>query len=161
MSRGVAIRRPRLSATPRRRPVQREKHEQVQVVQLLTSLGGRVYVLGTRRRRGAPCPHCGAFVAEHQGTRQTPGIGDVLAYLPPPPLGARLNGYVALWVECKAAGGRLSDDQQAFRTFTVGAGIAHVVGGLNDVIAWCLREGYLKPDQVLHERLPKEMRSCS
>jgi hypothetical protein len=44
----------------RRQP---EKAEQAGIVKLVRALGGRVYVLGTRRKRG-----------DFQGTMQTPGL---------------------------------------------------------------------------------------
>lgn len=47
----------------RRTPRQVEKPIQAAITHLLGMLGARVYVLGTRRKRG-----------DHQGTRQTPGL---------------------------------------------------------------------------------------
>jgi len=74
----VTRRRP----TRARRPVQHEKGEQAGGIKLLRTLGATVYTFGTRRSRGKACPRCGTFVPEHQGTRQTPGIPDVFAFLP-------------------------------------------------------------------------------
>src|SRR5688572_7830522 len=68
--------------TARKPPVQLEKLEQTHIIQLIKSLGGRVYVLGTRRSRGKRCQNCGTFVPEDQGTRQTPGVSDLITFLP-------------------------------------------------------------------------------
>lgn len=127
------------------KPVQREKYEQATIVQLLEAVGGRVYTLGTRRRRGANCPACGTFVAEHQGTRQTPGLCDLLVYLP------RRRDWSQLWrlllVECKAAEGRLSPAQQDFRALAIGAGVDHITGDAVAVEAWLRAQGYLKAEE--------------
>jgi hypothetical protein len=127
--------------------VQREKVEQAHIVQLLRSFG-RVYVMGTRRRSG-----------DFQGTMQSPGIPDLMAFLRPPPLRrydpARGQPFMRLlFVECKARGGRLRAEQQLFRDEAVAAGIAHVVGDLDAVIAWLIDAGYLKADSVPHYRQP-------
>ena len=132
--------------------VQREKVEQAHVVSLLRTIGATVYVLGTRRRRG-----------DFPGTMQTPGIPDLLAFLPgqkfvpyarQPIVPPDRRASVLLFVEVKAAGGRLRPEQGAFRQLAREAEIAHVVGGLNDVIAWCVEHGYLSRDSVAHYRLP-------
>lgn len=132
---------------PRRR--QPESVEQAHGVQLLRSLGGRVYVSGTRRRRG-----------DYQGTMQSEGIPDVEAFLPPPP--AERSDLAALWIllkwEVKAEGGRLRPEQADYRDLCIRARIAHVVGRLDDLIAWLIERDYLKPDQVAHHHLPKEYR---
>lgn len=147
-----------LTATrSRRRPQQREKVEQAHVVRFLLSLGGRVYVSGTRRRRGTACPTCGTFVPEDQATRQTPGIPDVEAFLPLPPCaaGADLSySRVLLKVEVKASDGRLSSDQEAYRDQVLHAppGVYYVSGGLTQVLAWATRQGYVKADNIPHYR---------
>lgn len=136
----------------RRRPRQLEKGEQAGGVTLLRTLGARVYVLGTRRSRGRACSTCGTFVPEHQGTRQTPGVADVLAFLP-----ARGGARVVLWWEAKRPdGGRISGDQQEFRRLCEESNTAHCVGPLDALIAWLIAGGYLRADQVPHYRLPKE-----
>lgn len=117
-----------------------EKVVQAQVVHLLRSIGASVYVLGTKRARG-----------DHQGTRQTPGIGDLYCFLPAPKLG---EGHAcALWVEVKSASGRLRPEQAAFRAGCLAAGTAHVVGGVDAVISFLIAGGWLKGDQVAHYHL--------
>jgi hypothetical protein len=136
-------------------PVQREKFEQSNVAQLLRTVGGRVYVLGTRRRRGAKCPKCGTFVEEHQGTRQTPGLSDLIAFLPWRGPGDSARTSRLLFVECKAPGGRMSTEQREFREFCLSSATDHVVGDLDAVIAWLIDHSYLAAHQVPHYRLPK------
>jgi hypothetical protein len=114
-----------------------EKTEQAQTVQLLTAIGAAVYTIGTRRPRGTRCPSCGTFVAESQSTRQTPGIPDVLAFLPRPPIGV-------VFIEQKRSGGRLSPAQEAFRARCAVAGLAHLVGTRDHVIAWLTEYGYVR-----------------
>lgn len=130
----------------RGRPVQREKGEQQHGVELLTRLGAKVYVSGTRRKKG-----------DYQGTMQTPGIPDVEAWLPPPPdTDTRVEGplrYVLKW-ECKAAGGRLSSDQTIYRQLCLDAGVSHVVGDFNALIAWLVDAGYVKAASFPHYRQP-------
>ena len=104
-----------------------ERVVQRQIVALLRSLGGLVWVLGTTRRRG-----------DYQGTMQTPGLPDLIA---------AIKGRM-LMVECKAKGGRLTDDQLVFRAFCLDCGVAHVVGGVDEVLAWLQQQGIVKPDAV-------------
>jgi hypothetical protein len=110
-----------------------ERVEQAHIVRLVRTLGGTVYVLGTTRRRG-----------DHPGTMQTPGLADLLAFLPVRPHMRERQ----LWIECKARDGRLSPAQVEFRERCLAAGVAHVVGALDDVIAWLTAEGYLRRGQV-------------
>lgn len=166
----------------RRAPRQLEKTEQAGGVKLLSTIGAKVYVLGTRRSRGRPCPKCGTFVEEHQGTRQTPGVGDVLAFLPPRRQAAvvtcrhgndadlclddacnRQRDLVnaptreVLWWEVKRPdGGRMSPDQREFRDLCEQSRTAHVVGPLDELIAWLIARGYVLRNQLPHYRLPKE-----
>jgi hypothetical protein len=116
-----------------------------------------VYIIGTRRPRGKPCPKCGTFVPEHQGTCQTPGIPDLYGFLPAPlrPF-ARVKGPVSLWLEAKAEGGRLSPDQKEFRDQCIATGTLHVVGGVNEFIAFLIEGGWIHPDQVAHYRVKKQ-----
>lgn len=143
--------RPRRPAGPR----VLEKTEQAHIIQTIGQVRGKVYVLGTRRPKG-----------DYQGTRQTPGIPDLLVFLPPSP-GSRtvMNGcsgpsveWRQVWIEAKAAGGRLRPEQVVFAHHCLSAGVDHIVGGLDAVIAWLIREGYLNRDQVAHYRLPSEAR---
>ena len=112
-----------------------ERIVQRQVVHLLRSLGGEVWVLGTVRPRG-----------DTPGTRQTAGIGDLFCCL---------RGR-ALWVEVKAAGGKLRPEQQQFRAAVLQTPCHHVVGGVDEVIAWLVGEGLLRADCVPHYRLADE-----
>jgi len=116
-----------------------EKTEQGAGCQLLLTIGAAVYVLGTRRPKG-----------EDQSTRQTPGISDVITFLP------RTKG-VLFW-EAKAAGGRMSPEQAAFRTIVTlcaraGLGIHHVLGGCNALTDTLSTLGLLKETRVAHDRL--------
>lgn len=125
-----------------------EKVIQSQGVNLLRSLGAKVYVLGTKRRRG-----------DFQGTNQTPGIGDVYALLVRPPRCAKADTVVgplprALWWEAKAEGGRLRPEQIEFRNACQVCGVAHIIGGLDPLFAWLVNYGYLLPDNIAHYRHP-------
>ncbi len=110
-----------------------EKVVQAQCVALLRRLGARVWVLGTVRAKG-----------DFPGTRQTPGISDVIAFL----RGA------CLFLECKAAGGTLRPEQADFReaALTCGAPVYHVVGGVDELFAWLVERGIVKADNVPHAR---------
>jgi hypothetical protein len=114
----------------RRQP---ERAIQAHVAALLRHVGADVYVLGTTRRRG-----------DYHGTMQTPGLPDLLAFLP------RGGGLLA--VECKAPGGRLRPEQETFRTACLACEAPflthHVVGGLDAVIAYLIDLGLLRADQV-------------
>lgn len=129
-----------------------EKVVQQHVAQLLRAVGAKVYTLGTVRRRG-----------DHPGTMQTPGLPDVIAFLKwPSP--ARADSRVAgtaealgltrqlLIIECKAEDGRLRSEQVEFRGLVMAAGIAHITGGVDDVIAWLVAHGHAKATQFPHYR---------
>lgn len=110
-----------------------EKAEQAAIVELLETLGAKVYVLGTVRKHG-----------DHPGTMQTPGLPDLLIYLrrvhrPEAAIWAQL-----LTVEVKARGGRLRPAQREYADLAEGAAVAHIVGGLDAVIEWLTDRGYLK-----------------
>lgn len=123
-----------------------EKTIQYQGVCLLRSVGGNVYELGTRRSR-----------KDHShGTHQTPGVADVLAFLPPPPLRPAIVIATQLWWEVKAEGGRMRPEQVAFRLDCERARQAHVAGGLDPLYAFLIDGGWLKPDNVPHYRRPQE-----
>jgi hypothetical protein len=121
---------------------QPEKIIQQQIVTLLRSIGATVYVLGVHRRRG-----------DYPGTCQTPGLPDLYAFLPRAPLRLR-HGPLALWVEVKAAGGRASAAQEAFVDQCQASGVAHVIGGVDAVIALLVVGGWLKAENVPHYRRP-------
>lgn len=141
----------------RRRPVQHEKVEQAHILQLAAVIGAKYYVLGTRRSRGKACPSCGTFVPEDQGTRQTPGISDLVLFLKrPPALTDYEHARLLLFWETKSSSGRRSADQDEFASWAADAGVAYGCGTYNDFIAWCVRYGYCKTDQFPHYRQPKE-----
>jgi hypothetical protein len=95
-------------------------------------------VLGTRRPAGRRCPSCATFVPESQGTRQTPGLSDLIAFLPGVP-------SAVLFIEQKRArGGRLSEAQQDFRALCECSTAGYVCGTVDDVIAWLTARGYLR-----------------
>ena len=129
---------------------QRERGEQAGIVKLLRSLGAKVYTLGTTRRTG-----------DYQGTMQSPGLPDVLAFLETTRVHGSTRGDVTvclqakqlLAVEVKAAGGRLRPEQAEFRELAIAAHVAHVVGGLDDVVAWLIAHGYLRDSHVPHYRV--------
>jgi len=125
------------------RPVQDEKREQAQIVNLIEQLGGAVYVLGTRRAQY--CGLCGGKTSD-QGTRQTPGIGDLFVLLPPSPRpreGAS-TALVPLWIEVKGKTGSLQPEQVMFRSQCLAAHLGHIVGGLDEVMAWLERGGWVR-----------------
>lgn len=123
----------------------REKHEQQDGVRLLESLGARVFVSGTVRRKG-----------DHPGTMQTPGIPDVEAFLPPPRYQSQprpASRVLVKWeakspVRARAARGGLSTAQLEYRDLCRHAGVHHITGDLTALLTWLVREGYLRADQV-------------
>jgi hypothetical protein len=117
-----------------------ERVVQQHVVRFLRMVGARVYVLGTVRRRG-----------DFPGTMQSPGLPDLYAFVPVPSELGRV--WFTLWVECKGAGGRLRPEQAEFRDQCLEAKQAHVVGGLDDVIALMVRWGVVRTHQVPAYRL--------
>jgi hypothetical protein len=127
-----------------------EKAVQAHVVQLLRSIGGKVWVTGTKRPRG-----------DFQGTRMTPGLPDLVAFLPP--RAYRIQGDipyakpVLLFVECKAAGGRLRPEQQEFRDLCQDCDVAHIAGDLDAVIAWLSERHYVRASQFPTYRQPKSL----
>ena len=110
-----------------------ERVIQAHIVRLLRHVGCQTYTLGTTRRRG-----------DHPGTMQTPGLPDILAFLP--------RSLGVLFVEAKAPGGKLRDEQRQFREACIACDapyrVHHVVGGLDAVIILLMALGLLKPDQV-------------
>ncbi len=129
-----------------RRPRIPEKTEQAHIVQLLRSLGGQVFVFGTHRR-----------ATDYHGTMQTAGIPDLVCFLPVKRRGTDLQPgprFEQVFVECKAAGGRLRPEQIVFRELCLAAQILHVVGGLDDVIAFLVERDFVKSEQFAHYRQP-------
>ena len=100
-----------------------EKEIQADIVKLLETVGAAVYKIGTTRKRG-----------DHQGTMQTPGIPDLVAFV----------NAMQLWIEVKRPGGKMSQDQRMFRWHALDAGCEHVVGGLDEVLDWLKARGVVK-----------------
>ncbi len=132
---------------------QPERTEQAHVIKLYRSIGAAVYVIGTTRKRGEICPHCKTFVPNtDHGTRQTPGLADLLVFLAPHP---RVSfAPELLFHEVKAPRGRMSDEQKAFREACIQASVAHVVGGLDAAIEFLVRTGRARTESFPHYRLP-------
>lgn len=114
-----------------------EKVEQAHIVQLLRSIGAKVIVLGTTRRKG-----------DYQGTMQTPGVADLEVFLP---IYVGMREFMK--IEVKSDGGRLSPAQKDYQQWCQEANITHVVGGLDAVIAKLVELGYLKAENVAHYRM--------
>jgi hypothetical protein len=129
-----------------------EKAVQSQIVNLLRSVGASVYVIGTRRPRG-----------EFQGTRQTPGIPDIYAFLPPPRLKPNITTLTPVWIEVKAADGRLRPEQADFQDQCARTGgvLKHVVGGVDQVVTLLVAGGWLRADGVAHYRHSEGNSPCT
>lgn len=154
--------------TARRKPVQREKIEQSKILQLAALVCVQIeirdpktkqmvrqpgiWVMGTRRSRGKPCPQCGTFVAEDQGMRQTAGHADLVIFLK-----ARANGdrVRLLYWESKAGKNTTSSAQDAFLSLAGQAGNFVGSGDFDDFIAFLVEHHYIKADSVAHYRQPK------
>jgi hypothetical protein len=122
--------------TPARRPVPprvSEKAEQQAIVDLLRLIGAKVYVLGTKRRRG-----------DYQGTMQTPGIPDLFAFMPIRAVISARQVPHAIWVEVKTTNGRLRPEQAAFRDHCCSTDMVHLTGGADYVSAQLKAWGFLK-----------------
>lgn len=131
--------RARSTLIPPIRRQQPEKAQQEQGIALLRSLGGAVFRLGGHRRS-----------SDYQGTMQTPGLPDVMAFLPH--RGSGVRTFVC-W-EVKAPGGRLRPEQLAFQTHCFDAGVAHVAGDLTALMHWLVSAGFLRADQLPASRQP-------
>jgi hypothetical protein len=134
-----------------------EKAEQAHGVQLLRGLGGKVYVIGH------PSPNDGR---RHRGTGQTPGLADVLAFLPPRTrfvdtvagsVELEARTVLVFW-EAKASGGRLRPEQVEFRALCQDAAVEHVVGDLDALIAWLVSRHYVKAESFPHYRQHEAVR---
>lgn len=126
--------------------VQREKVEQAHGVQLLRTLGAKVYVHGTHRKRD-----------DFQGTMQTPGTPDIEAWLPAPRIVPRPHAAQLRWLlkwEVKAAGGRLSPEQREYQELCNDADVEYLVGDYNALVSWLIESGYLSSANVPHYRVP-------
>ena len=105
------------------------------MIKLLRSVGGQVYVMGTTRRRG-----------DWPGTMQTPGIPDLMAFMPSRPL-VGIAHPILLFVECKADGGRIRPEQAEFRAWCQDAHVEHVLGTLDAVIQWLVKHLYVTEER--------------
>src|SRR4030095_15852963 len=94
---------------------------------------------------GLDGPNCGMFVAEHPGTCQTPGLPDLLAFLPGEPI------RPVCFIEQKRAGGQLSDDQRTFRVLAETSSALYIAGTMTDVLAWLTDRGYFKNRSLMRE----------
>ena len=111
-----------------------EKEIQADIVKMLRSVGAGVYRIGTTRKKG-----------DYQGTMQTPGIADLLAFVPVPLAASTLvTRCVQLWIEVKRPGGGLSAAQNLFRYQAQAAGCEYVVGGVDEVLDWLKVRGVVK-----------------
>jgi hypothetical protein len=123
-----------------------EKVVQAQIQHALLSVGAAVYTIGRPPRRDAV----------FKGTGQTPGIPDLYVLLPASPVvlqgGRAAYGPHGLWIEVKAKGGRLRPEQAAFQARCVDAGIPHLVGGLDDVLAYLFTHGYIREYPAQYRR---------
>ncbi len=117
-----------------------EKAVQAQIVQLIRSIGGRAFVVGTTRRRG-----------DYQGTMQSRGIPDVIGFVPV--RGTR--DFVHVYVEVKAEGGWLRKEQSEFLALCIAAGVEHIVGDLDAVIAWLVKRDLVPASTFPHYRTPQ------
>ena len=113
-----------------------EKEIQADIVKLLETVGAAVYKIGTKRKKG-----------DHQGTMQTPGIPDLVAFVKVPwgthPEMVKASS-VQLWIEVKRPGGTMAGAQRAFRVRALEAGCEHVVGGVPEVVDWLKARGVVK-----------------
>lgn len=136
--------------SPRKAPDHPERREQKRIVGFLTSLGAKVWEIGTTRRKG-----------DYQGTMQTPGLPDCIAFLKVPTTYAANSHSLTpvslvrhqLVIEVKVNGNTLRPEQRDYRQMCLEAGVDHVVGDLNHVIAWLVERGYIKAANVPHYRL--------
>jgi hypothetical protein len=124
-----------------RRPLGDEKSEQGSIVNLTGQIGGKVYVLGSRR--AVCCGVCGSPTTD-PSTRQTEGLPDLEIFLPPPRARAGVVSWTFLVVECKGRGGTLSEAQVEFRQLSLAAGVPHLVGGLDEYVAYLIAGGWVK-----------------
>jgi hypothetical protein len=61
---------------------------------------------------------------------------------------------VLLFVEVKAAGRAAASGAGRVPPACVDADVAHLVGGLDAVIAWLVERGYIRAESVPHYRQP-------
>lgn len=118
-----------------------EKVVQEHIVRALRTIGAHVYILGRPGLRDRRCPKCHQVVHVEQGTRQTPGIPDLMAFLPMSP-----TGYPAhfLQIEVKAIDGRRSEDQKRWAVYCEETNQPYLCGGLDVVLAYLKDRGYVR-----------------
>ena len=113
-----------------------EKDIQADIVKMLEAVGAAVYRIGTKRKKG-----------DHQGTMQTPGIPDLVAFVMvpiSPGLSSDWTHLVQLWIEVKRPGEPMREGQKTFRFHALKASCEHVVGGVDEVLAWLKARGVVK-----------------
>lgn len=147
------MRRPR--PLPRRRmprlPRVLEAQEQLNICNMARSLGGKAYVIGTKRSKRD----------YSHGTHQTPGIADLWLDLPTPRVREfprllaaagvtpeQLSGPIGLWWETKRQGEERTDDQVEFGDRCVANGTPYGWGTYDTFLKWLIARRYLLPDQV-------------
>ncbi len=114
----------------RRQPRISEKAEQQAIVDLLRLIGAKVYILGTKRRKG-----------DYHGTMQTPGIPDLYAFLPR--FRSSLSGQPqAVWIEVKALTGYASDAQLRFELHCEDSGHRYFRGTADGFTAYLRDLGF-------------------
>jgi hypothetical protein len=113
------------------------------IQQLVGQIGGTVYVLGTKRRKEE----------KDHGTHQTPGISDLVVFLPRRgrPAGEATEHLV--FIEVKSETGELSPAQDAFRAHALAAHVSHVVGTYQDFIDWLIVQGFVREQSLPHYRV--------
>ena len=110
---------------------QPERAEQRAILDLLRLVHAQVWVLGTVRQRG-----------DWPGTRQTPGLPDIIASIPVREIQVGRINRQRLEIEVKAPQGRLSQAQGNYRAHALSGGIEHLVGGIDAVLAWLRERGH-------------------
>jgi hypothetical protein len=137
-----------------RAPRVSEKVEQAHIVQLARAVGCVVHVLGVVRR-GSRCSKCGEWVQGHMGTQQTAGIPDLEIWLPERGSTVRGQRELVKW-ETKAADGRLSADQVAYRDLCAVSGVTWGVGPYAAFEQFLVARGLVKAENVPFYRRSQE-----
>jgi hypothetical protein len=121
-----------------------EAVEQEHIKQFIRSVGGSVWVVGTRRPK-----------TDRPGTFQTPGIPDLLAFIPVPDrVGDRMwKRRVFVFIEVKRTkGSRIRQEQHDFRRECQEANVEHIVGSFDAVVQWAIARGVVREENVPHYR---------
>jgi hypothetical protein len=150
------VKLPMAKATVRRSPVQHEKVQQAQILQLAALVVVRVdgvpalWETGRPRSRGKACPRCGTFVPGDMGMHATPGHPDLVMFL-------KLRGESGprlLYWETKAGTNTPSADQRRFLTLAAAAGANTGVGDYQAFCSYLVQEGYVTEQSLPHYRRP-------